>query len=256
MLLKNGCKGQEVARLQAMLGGINVDGVFGLDTENAVKSYQNSVGINPDGIAGIETQIAIGMPILKGIDISHHNGNIRWGEVSGIDFVIAKATEGMTFVDDSFYINRDGARSRGISFGAYHYGRPNNNYIADFTNYAKTVGKQIEIPPALDLEETGGLNNRSLTEWARNWLLKASDYYGAKPVLYVGSSFVKKLQTKSFMNICDLWIANWNGNGMIEPDVPNGFNNWNYWQYSSSGRVSGISGDVDLDYRSSFASTP
>ena len=45
-----------------------------------------------------------------GIDVSHHNGKIKWEEVSDVEFVYVKATEGATYVDPMYQQNIKGAR--------------------------------------------------------------------------------------------------------------------------------------------------
>jgi putative chitinase len=54
MLLKNGSKGPEVAKMQALLG-VGADGSFGPGTETAVKAWQQANGLTPDGIVGDAT---------------------------------------------------------------------------------------------------------------------------------------------------------------------------------------------------------
>lgn len=52
--LKNGCKGEDVKTLQKLLG-LNPDGVFGPNTQKAVKEYQQNNGLYPDGVVGPKT---------------------------------------------------------------------------------------------------------------------------------------------------------------------------------------------------------
>ncbi len=61
-----------------------------------------------------------------GIDVSNWQGRIDWLSVSGegIDFAFMKATEGTTFTDVTYPLNREGAGSIGVPIGAYHFARP------------------------------------------------------------------------------------------------------------------------------------
>ena len=63
---------------------------------------------------------------LRGIDVSHYQGNINWSKVatSGIKFACAKATEGITYVDPSFSANWVGMKSVGLTRCAYHFAHP------------------------------------------------------------------------------------------------------------------------------------
>lgn len=60
---------------------------------------------------------------LRGVDVSHHQGQIDWPKVakSDIAFAILKATEGGDLVDDSFASNLAGARAAGLAVGVYHF---------------------------------------------------------------------------------------------------------------------------------------
>ena len=62
----------------------------------------------------------------KGVDVSHYQGIIDWTAVAGQSyrFTFAKATEGTTYVDATYPVNRAGAEGMGLRFGAYHFGRP------------------------------------------------------------------------------------------------------------------------------------
>jgi Putative peptidoglycan binding domain len=64
VLLQNGAKGDLVKKLQAKLG-LEADGVFGDDTEEAVEAYQEQNGLDDDGVAGPVTLAH--MQVLKEI---------------------------------------------------------------------------------------------------------------------------------------------------------------------------------------------
>lgn len=58
----------------------------------------------------------------NGIDLSNQNGRVDLSHgFSGLDFVIAKCTEGTTFVDTSFFNYESQAKTLGVEFGAYHF---------------------------------------------------------------------------------------------------------------------------------------
>lgn len=60
---------------------------------------------------------------LRGIDVSHHQGQIDWRRVAADDvaFAVIKATEGGDHVDDAFDRNLREARAAGLAVGAYHF---------------------------------------------------------------------------------------------------------------------------------------
>ena len=62
----------------------------------------------------------------KGVDVSHWQGAIQWPNVAAASYTFAfgKATEGKTLIDPTYSINRSGAETVGLRFGAYHFARP------------------------------------------------------------------------------------------------------------------------------------
>ena len=73
-----------------------------------------------------DTGLAVPSPLLSGIDVSHHQGDVDWNAVgqAGIAFAFAKSTEGDTFQDPQFGTNCAGMKEAGIIRGAYHFFRP------------------------------------------------------------------------------------------------------------------------------------
>ena len=198
----------------------------------------------------------------EGIDVSHWQGNIDWRQVAGAgkSFAIAKATEGVGYRDDKYAQNKAGAMGNGLKFGAYHFARPENNAVreADWfvDNAAYEPGMLI---PTLDLERTGGRGPTGLTNWTKAWLTRVEERLGVKAMIYMSPSFWRTNlnNTRWFADngYEVLWIAHW---GVSYPSAPAenwGGHGWTFWQYTSDGRVPGISGRVDLNrYRyASFA---
>ncbi|MEY8001809.1 GH25 family lysozyme [Clostridium sp. Mt-5] len=63
--------------------------------------------------------------MIKGVDVSNLNGNVDINSIKDVGnfFVIAKSTEGSTFVDKFYNDNIKKAKALGIITGAYHFGR-------------------------------------------------------------------------------------------------------------------------------------
>jgi len=76
--------------------------------------------------AAVSSGAAAATPYAKGIDVSHWQGKIQWPRVAaaGYTFAFGKATESTTYTDPTYATNRTGAESAGLTFGAYHFGRP------------------------------------------------------------------------------------------------------------------------------------
>jgi lysozyme len=198
----------------------------------------------------------------EGIDVSHWQGTIAWPQVAaaGKSFAIAKATEGIGYRDDQYRRNKAGAMANGIKFGAYHFARPENNPVREADWFVDNADYEHGmLIPTLDLERTGGLGPTALTNWTRAWLERVEDRLGVKAMIYMSPTFWRANlnDTRWFADngYSVLWIAHW---GVTNPSLPAdnwGSKGWTFHQYTSDGRVPGISGRVDLNrYRyDSFA---
>lgn len=193
-----------------------------------------------------------------GIDISHHNGVINYTKVAenGIKFIFIKATEGSTFVDPKFVTNYLGFKNTGVELGAYHFFRPGTSSPrTQAENLKNTLAKvnyftDLKKPRiALDLEVNDNIDPVQLTTNLAYFMRNASSLLEIRQediIIYTGKYFWEAniSQNYDFTNHT-LWVAHWTNNSV--PNLPTGFKNWTYWQYSSRGHVDGIRGFVDLN---------
>ncbi len=194
---------------------------------------------------------------LRGIDVSHYQGRIDWGRVarSGHHFAIAKATEGRTYIDDTYLRNKILAEANGLAFGAYHFARPDprpNDAVREANHFLDVARLEPgNVIPVLDLETTGGLSHRRLTRWILTWLRRVHERIGVRPMVYTSPTGWAE-RTGNTTVIAEagydvLWVAHW---GVREPALParnwDG-NGWSLWQRSDCGSVPGIRGCVDVN---------
>ena len=197
------------------------------------------------------------MNYTPGIDVSHWQGAIDWPAVrkAGKRFAFIKATESTSFVDPDFKTNWRGAKDAGLLRGAYHFFRPLANPRAQARHFLENLDMEAgDLPPVLDLEDSGTVRNATLIQRVEIWIDEVQDQTGVFPIIYSGVSFLNThfttasgkppLWTKDFI----LWIANYLGANATEPFMPSGWREWLFWQHSASGRVDGIQGNVDLDW--------
>jgi len=178
---------------------------------------------------------------MKGIDVSHWQGDINWQKVksSGIDFAIIKATEGVGYVDPCFKSYTQGAADTGLHIGAYHFLRLGDakQQAKEFINAIKPY--KWDYPVAVDVEhnELLKMGRAGLTDFVIEFLdiLKSAGYY---PMIYTGYNWCINHLYMSKIKY-NLWFARYNDH--------KGYGNVSIWQYSSTGRVQGINGNVDLD---------
>ncbi len=204
---------------------------------------------------------------LEGLDVSRWQGTINWPQVkaAGKQFVVMKATEGTDYVDPMFTTNRAGARAVGIPMTAYDFASPDaspNEAVLEADHLVAVAGFVAgNLPPVLDLEQTGGLAPAALQVWVRAWLDEVTAKLGIRPMIYVSPSFwTTRMANNTSIALAGyktLWIANW---GVTSPTVP--ANNWSgngytFWQYTDCGHVAGITtGCVDLDRYNGTDLTP
>lgn len=146
-----------------------------------------------------------GRTILDGADISHWQGLDF--DISNLDFVICKATEGVTFDDSTFVTNIERGLAQGKCVGAYHFARPDNNTAIEEAKHFVEVVKPYVGNCLLALDWEGDAWNYPLT-WIREWLDAVYDMTGVRPLLYCNRSKVHLMQ-----NVLDgnygLWVARW-----------------------------------------------
>lgn len=195
-----------------------------------------------------------------GIDVSNHQGKIRWSVVPDrIEFAFLKASESTTFIDSWYDRNRKLAKRNGKVVGAYHFARPDGRgrksarrdarREARFFNRIASPRKG-ELRPVLDLEvNDAGLTPRLMIIWTKAFLQKLRRLVGVKGMIYTSPYFWQTAMndTKWFANhgYKALWIAHWD---VKRPSVPAGNwagKGWTFWQFTDCGTVKGISGCVD-----------
>ena len=187
-------------------------------------------------------------PLMKGIDVSVHNGNIDWRKVknAGIQFAVLRAGYGreLSQKDTRFEENYRNAKAAGIPVGAYWYSyamtEDEARLEADvFLSVIK--GKQFEMPVYFDLEEKKqfDLGKEKVSAIMRAFLEKV-EKAGYFVGLYGSASSLTTHTADDIKSRYTIWLAHWT-------EQTNYSGAYGIWQYSSEGKVNGISGNVDID---------
>lgn len=188
------------------------------------------------------------MAYLNGIDVSNWQRGINLKAVPA-DFVIAKATQGTSYVSPDCARQVEQAAAAGKCVGTYHYiSGAGANAEADFyiNNISNWVGKYMLC---LDWEanQNSQWGNEAYLEQVVKRVIQRT---GIPPVIYVQQSRMAQVKPVANRNNCGLWIAQYPNNN------PTGYQSspWNEGaytcairQYSSTGRLSGYSGNLDLN---------
>ena len=196
---------------------------------------------------GIEKAESKTKNILKGIDVSYAQGVIAWEKVKAsglVDFAILRAGYGRetTQVDTQFERNYAVCKRLGIPVGVYWYSYATT--AAEAEQEAKVClqtirGKQFEYPVAFDIEEARCLPQADALSTAFCTALENAGYYTA---IYTFKSALESNFSAAVKNRYDIFLSHI---GVQQTDYAGSYG---LWQYSWTGCIPGISGDVDLDY--------
>jgi lysozyme len=182
--------------------------------------------------------------MLKIADISHWQGMISWKNTF-LDAVIIKCSQGTKSVDPMFAQNKAGARRTGILCGFYHFAN-SEDPKAEANHFVQSVG-DVQQGELLALDAETGQS----PQWCRTFLDEVTRLVGFKPLIYCPAGNGWNWQPVVDGNY-GLWIARYGWNtGIRLLTFPPKIGQWPFyaiWQYTSRGRVSGINGNVDLNY--------
>ncbi|HVA99066.1 MAG TPA: GH25 family lysozyme, partial [Bacteroidia bacterium] len=196
---------------------------------------------------------------ILGVDVSHYQGTINWTSVkgAGYTFAWAKATEGVSTTDAEFVSNEVNGTAAGVVIGAYHFAHPETNSATAEANYflsvAGTYINSCSLPPVLDLEDPSSgpslssyFTSSQLTSWVQLWITTVKNATGITPILYTNGNYAGYLNS-SVASSCGLWIADPDGSSTAPPATTGVWTTWDFKQYSWTGTVPGIAGNVDMD---------
>ena len=194
---------------------------------------------------------------IHGIDISHYQGEIDWDELRNngmiercpVRFVMIKATEGSTRIDDRFAENFYQARVYGFIRGAYHFWSTRSSGRAQAEHFLRQVKLEDgDLPPVLDVEHKAkDQTPEEFKESVLTWLRLVEKAYDAKPIIYTYYKFKLTYLNDSVFNDYPYWIAHYYVDS-VKYEGP-----WKFWQHTDCGRLPGIKGYVDFNiYNGSY----
>lgn len=203
-----------------------------------------------DGISA-DMEVTVYNAFFRGIDVSKWQGKINWKKVSDddIDFVMIRSSYGYEDTDPMLKANVSGCEKYGMDYGFYHYTYARNVSEAkkEAKYFLKTIKKyDPDYPLVLDIEENfyKSMSRKKVTDIVVTFMEELEDagYYA---MIYCSPSFINECLDRSRIKDYDIWIACWGDSEKL-----NSYYDGHYgmWQYTDEGSVSGIKGDVDLDY--------
>lgn len=205
--------------------------------------------------------------LARGIDISYHQYKkdesgtyipLDFAKIkaSGIDYVIIRICDPRIGIDPTFEMSYNGAKEAGLHVGAYIFSRAVTVREAQLEAQLVTSaigGKKFEYPIYLDLEDTDENiaacpRPEEYTEICMEFFsnLQSNGYYTG---LYLNNTWLsEKVQTETVLQKFDVWYARYPAEPTAEPawDIEKYGAHLGMWQYSDSGSVDGIEGNVDM----------
>lgn len=193
---------------------------------------------------------------IHGIDISHYQGDIDWDDLRNamiegcpLRFIVIKATEGSSRVDEKFNDNFYMAREYGYIRGAYHFWSNKSTAREQAYFFLNKVRlEEGDLPPVLDVEHKP--KDRSAEDFQRDiltWLHIVEDKYHVKPIIYTYYKFKEKYLNAPVFDDYPYWIAHY----YVDKVEYKG--EWKFWQHTDVGRLPGIKGYVDFNiYNGSY----
>lgn len=181
--------------------------------------------------------------MLKGIDVSNHNGNINFNKVKveGIECVYIKATEGTTYRDNYLDTNYSNAHYAGLKTGFYHFLVGTSSPETQATNFYNAIkDKSSELIPMLDIETSFN----GLMDYVLRFIAKFKEISGMNIGVYTYTGFMDNLDNR--LASYPLWEANYNNAPWSLPSN-NIWSNRVGHQYTEKGKVNGINTNVDLN---------
>jgi len=194
-------------------------------------------------------KLTVSGSVAKCIDVSTWQGSIDFNKVksAGYDYVIIRAGYGKekSQKDNMFETNYKNAKSAGLKVGAYwfSYAMSPSTATAEADACLSCIkGKKFELPVYYDMEYQPAMStsNSNYTKMAVNFCNKLKSN-GFKSGVYSSASVYDYLLNRTTLknNGISIWNAEWYIKPSITCDV---------WQYSDTGRINGISTNVDLNY--------
>ena len=193
---------------------------------------------------------------IRGIDISHYQGDIDWDQLQNamiekcpIRFIVMKATEGSSKIDPSFKYNFKQALEYGYIRGAYHFWSNHSSARQQAYFFLNNVPLESgDLPPVLDVEHKP--KDKSVEDFQQDiltWLHIVEDRYHVKPIIYTYYKFKKQYLDTPVFDDYPYWIAHY----YVDKIEYQG--EWKFWQHTDAGKLPGIKGYVDFNiYNGSF----
>ena len=185
-----------------------------------------------------------------GIDVSRYQGDIDWAQLAGADvkFAYIQISRKIDDIDAKFDFNWQQAKSVGILRGAYQRFQPDEDVLGQADIFLEKLGafEEGDLPPMLDVEDSGNLSAATIAANVRQWLEYVEAATGVRPIIYTGRFFWRDTLESADFTDYPLWIAHYTTGC---PNIPTPWSEWALHQYSSMAVLPGITENtVDVNH--------
>jgi GH25 family lysozyme M1 (1,4-beta-N-acetylmuramidase) len=184
------------------------------------------------------------MSYVQAIDVSQWQGAIDWNKVTA-NIAIIKMSGGDAglYYDSQASANYYGAKKHGIAVGGYHFGGGKLSATTE-ADYFLSAMQPLDENDVMVLDCEAHLASRSdVVKWCADFMTHIHGETGVWPLIYMSLSVFNAHNWDSVTKHCGLWLAAWND----DPAATLTSHVYVMHQYTSTGRMAGISGNVDLD---------
>jgi GH25 family lysozyme M1 (1,4-beta-N-acetylmuramidase) len=179
----------------------------------------------------------------EGIDVSYWQSGIDWSQLeeAGISFAFIRTSRAFS-VDSRAFSHFDASGKTDILRGGYHYLTTSKPVVQARLFWSLLNDLDSELPAVVDVE-ANDLNADIVRTFVETWygltdypLLIYTSAYKWHSLVGHGAQWASEL--------CDLWVAHWDAD---EPTLPDVWDSWLFWQYTSQGQLPGYNGRLDRD---------
>lgn len=180
--------------------------------------------------------------IYKGVDVYEYSNISDYQQLknSGVSVVIQKASEGMTYNDSLLSYRASMLPCYGFKVGYYHFATNNGQPVAQAQHFLNQIqGLHLDTILWLDIENQPNWTKQQAIDFTNKFIGYIQDR-GYKIGIYTGLSFYYEYLSGNIGNV-PIWLASYGKQPQQYSDAAS-------WQYTASGSISGMVGNVDMDY--------
>lgn len=190
--------------------------------------------------------------MIKGVDVSQHNGMVDWKSVkrAGFTFAMVRIGYGKGHLDNNFYRNINGALDAGLKVGVYHYSyaltvadaKKEADFIISTLKQCgltpeKLIGVYYDMEDADGYKSKQGMPSKQILTNICSIVINALWKSGYTAGIYANNDWLDNHIDMRQLGGCALWLA--------QPGATKPRRKCNIWQYTFTEKIAGKTFDAD-----------